>query len=376
MKTIETRNYGAKSNSSGGKIYQLQIVEVGNDEYEVRYEHGARYGNQRTGLKTPKPVSLFEAKAVLESEHALRLKKDYKPEGTSTSTSTSTSAPTNTAPTPEPIKVAPTTTSVNRSFTQPLFQIYVDQKEEKIKDKNFAMQQKHDGERRVVDADLGEVKGYGRYEREKPLTDDIIQSFLGKSITVDCEAVGKKLYVFDILSVDKKNLREKSFKARYKILEEVIAKIDNPNIILVEAFFTMTAKRKAYKALEDQNAEGVVFKDIRSKYVAATDATQSAGQFKLKFYASASFLVLGHTTGKSSVELGVSTPDFKIRSVGKVTIPPNTQMPNVGAVVDCRYLYAYPGGGLAQPTFERVRGDVLPEHCSEERLQFKTEAAA
>jgi hypothetical protein len=57
--------------------------------------------------------------------------------------------------------------------------------------------------------------------------------------------------------------------------------------------------------------------------------------------------------------------------VGNVTIPANQPVPKVGQVLEVRYLYAYKGGSLFQPTSLGVRDDVDPPECVIGQLKYK-----
>jgi bifunctional non-homologous end joining protein LigD len=57
--------------------------------------------------------------------------------------------------------------------------------------------------------------------------------------------------------------------------------------------------------------------------------------------------------------------------VGNVTIPANHSIPAKGAIVEVRYLYAYPGGSLFQPVYLGKRDDVDMRACTVSQLKFK-----
>jgi bifunctional non-homologous end joining protein LigD len=61
--------------------------------------------------------------------------------------------------------------------------------------------------------------------------------------------------------------------------------------------------------------------------------------------------------------------------VGNVTIPPNKEVPAVGALVKVRYLYAFKGGSLYQPVYIGERDDIAKSACTLSQLKFKAEAA-
>jgi bifunctional non-homologous end joining protein LigD len=61
--------------------------------------------------------------------------------------------------------------------------------------------------------------------------------------------------------------------------------------------------------------------------------------------------------------------------VGNCTIPANYEIPQVGDLVEIRYLYAYLGGSLYQPIYEGIRNDISPEACGEIQLKYIKEDA-
>ena len=71
-----------------------------------------------------------------------------------------------------------------------------------------------------------------------------------------------------------------------------------------------------------------------------------------------------------SVSLTLLDSTMRI-GVGNVTIPPNQPLPEKGQVVEVRYLYAYEGGSLYQPTYLGVRTDLNDEDCSLGQLKYK-----
>jgi bifunctional non-homologous end joining protein LigD len=61
--------------------------------------------------------------------------------------------------------------------------------------------------------------------------------------------------------------------------------------------------------------------------------------------------------------------------VGNVTIPPNHPVPEVGAVVDVRFLYAFKeSNSLYQPVYLGQRKDIEPHECILSQLKFKPSA--
>jgi len=96
---------------------------------------------------------------------------------------------------------------------------------------------------------------------------------------------------------------------------------------------------------------------------------------KFKFYATASFIVLKVNTQRS-VLLGLYNPDLPAgRSVvpaGNVTIPINHLIPEMGDIVEVKYLYAYrESGSVYQPSYIGKRDDVNVEECTVSQLKYK-----
>jgi len=64
-------------------------------------------------------------------------------------------------------------------------------------------------------------------------------------------------------------------------------------------------------------------------------------------------------------------------SAGNVTIPANQPMPKVDAIVEVRYLYAFPESGhIFQPVYLGERDDVNAVECTVKQLKFKPIAVA
>ena len=60
-------------------------------------------------------------------------------------------------------------------------------------------------------------------------------------------------------------------------------------------------------------------------------------------------------------------------SIGKVTIPPNHKIPNIGDLVEVQYLYAYRGGAIFQPVYKGRRVDSDLTDATIKQIIFKAE---
>jgi bifunctional non-homologous end joining protein LigD len=115
-----------------------------------------------------------------------------------------------------------------------------------------------------------------------------------------------------------------------------------------------------------------VFKRIFSPY---TPGRPSSGgdQFKLKFHATVSAVVTG-INDKRSVEIRLLNDQQGWVLAGNVAIPINVVMPQIGAVVEIKYLYAFKQSGcLFQPVYLGLRDDINREECTVDQLKFKSE---
>jgi bifunctional non-homologous end joining protein LigD len=141
-------------------------------------------------------------------------------------------------------------------------------------------------------------------------------------------------------------------------------------IEVVKTAYTRAEKLKMYNDLKEAKAEGVVFKLKTSKYVAGRP-NSGGEQLKSKFYKEASFIVKDFTKGKRSVGLELINENGERVHMGKCTIPPNKDVPPIGAVVEVRYLYAYKGGAIFQSTYKHQRNDVDVKECLMTQIIYK-----
>jgi bifunctional non-homologous end joining protein LigD len=150
--------------------------------------------------------------------------------------------------------------------------------------------------------------------------------------------------------------------------------LDVPFVTIIELVDTALApaqKAILYNRLKEGRKEGVVFKRLDAPYTPGRPASGGT-QLKHKFCATLS-AVVAKVNAQRSVEVRLLNGDGWV-TAGNVTIPPNHQVPMVGAVVEIKYLYAMPGSGcLYQPVYQGVRTDVEKHECVVSQLKFKGE---
>jgi bifunctional non-homologous end joining protein LigD len=154
---------------------------------------------------------------------------------------------------------------------------------------------------------------------------------------------------------------------------------EHPALRPVSTVVEPADKLAMFQTFRQCGCEGVVFKDNEAPF--SPGRPNSGGtQLKYKFVESASFVVTGRNA-KRSVALGLyngdNNNDGKLVPAGNVTIPPNHQVPEVGDVVDCSYLYAMrQSGSIYQPVYIGKRSDIPASECSTDQLKYKAEAEA
>jgi len=372
MKSISFKCQEGSSN----KEYHIQMVEQGSG-FIINFQYGAIGQTLKPGTKTPTPVSEVEAEKIYQSMIKERLKKGYTQEGTVKSQFDWTT---------------PVETKTYGIFPQLLNTIEDDEVQKYINDDRYVAQEKKDGQRRMAVSGKGNglsddeiqvrVVGLNKKGIMVQLPELIINSFWeaysvdGKKrtridcCTVDGEIIGEKLFVFDILSSNGKDLTKLPCDLRLQILNKIQFNRGYNGVEIVKTAFTREEKQKMYDDLKAANAEGIVFKLKISSYVAGRP-NSGGDQLKNKFQKEASFIVKNLTEGKRSVGLELINEKGERVPMGKCTIPPNKDIPEVGAVVEVRYLYAYKGGAIFQPCYKEQRVDVYPEECLMTQIKYK-----
>jgi len=240
--------------------------------------------------------------------------------------------------------------------------------EELLKEETWWAQEKKDGKRMLIHK-AAELTAINRRGLSVGAPDSILQaaSAIERSFLIDGEAIGDTLFAFDLLALDEKDIREKPYEERQQLLESIGF---NGAIQIVATAKTSEQKEQLYKQLKKQSSEGIVFKDKTAAYTAGRP-NSGGTQRKFKFYDTASVVVRA-INDKRSVAVMVYDEQEEI-GIGNVTISVNKDIPPVGSIIEVRYLYAYKGGSLYQPTFLELRTDIPKEECVIGQLKYKQE---
>ena len=233
------------------------------------------------------------------------------------------------------------------------------------------LQEKHNGERAMIEVRAHHATGINRSGLRKPLPTAIAKAAAQlDDCILDGEKVGDEFWAFDCLEHKGMDLRPLPLSERDAILKLKIGMgflRGSPAIHLVKSFTTTQQKCAAVEQLTRDNAEGFVLKRHDARYT--PDRPGRYGTWlKYKYWASASCIVIGPNGDKSSARIMV-LKDGKPVEVGAVTIHGNKVFPKKGEIIEVRYLYCGPGGRLVQPTYEAKRDDVRPQDCTWKQLK-------
>jgi len=375
--------YWSFREGNSDKVYELEIKEVSPGMYFVEGRNG-RYGAKLTQqIKTKNgPVPYAQARAAYDAEYTNRLRKRYKLQSTITPASsisaTVAASQPSTVAVPMPAPVAPKAPVVQLRRDTGLRAMLLTAVDDDthvqslIEDDAFGLETKHDGRRVMLIVNVGwdgsqTVRAANRDGEEATISDTVAKNVrltrAGRFV-LDGELIGSDYHPFDLLE-DAHCIRHLPQSERSARLMSLLAsECPFPRTVTVKG---REAKAAALAQLHAAGAEGVVFKRLYAPYSAGrgTDA------FKHKFVASATVVVL-KVNRKRSIVVGVSSKDGVV-PMGNVTIPPNHEVPAVGAIVEVAYLNAIRGdGSLYQPVYKGVRDDKR-EADDYGSLQFKGE---
>ena len=351
---------------SSDKEYQLHIIKQG-PNYIVQTKYGRR--GQALTSNEATFTSRYRADDFYVKKMDEKIKKGYtKAQNNSIFANTTLKGK---------------ATKATTILPQLLNPITAEQANDLLSSDNWWMQQKLDGKRVLIHRlPDGTVKGINRRGIEISIPSTVEQaalSLLANQFIIDGELIGDTLHAFDLLEHNKTNCRKDLYKDRLEYLGNLFPTSPSPTdgIKLVSTAKTTDQKTSFLNALKIAEKEGVVFRRWDSVYEAGRP--NSGGScLKYKFYETATFEVSSISATKRSVELRLYTVEVpnKITAthdVGFCTIPPNHEVPQVGDIVEVRYLYAFKMGSVYQPVYLGVRTDQDKYDCTLDQLKYKSE---
>ncbi|MBX3739952.1 MAG: WGR domain-containing protein [Akkermansiaceae bacterium] len=338
---------------SSDKVYEV-FIEPKDDGCIVRFAYGRRGTTLQTGVKTPEPVSAEDAVKIFDWLVKQKVAKGYRI-GESTGGQVSAGC-------------EGEDSGIRCQLLNPVDESEV---ESLLGDSRWCAQEKYDGRRMLVRKTGTTVTGINRRGLFIPVPAFIAEAALEIpfDFLIDGEAIGDRFHAFDLLEFRNEDLRPVPYIDR---LTYMFRWIDTSGgIAMVSTALLSSNKVTLYLQLKKRNAEGVVFKDVRAAYTGGRPAS-GGSQLKLKFHATASFIVGAVHPKKRSVSLGLIDEMGSVVSAGNVTIPPNHAIPETGTVVEVRFLYAFrESGSVYQPVYLGRRDDIDLKECVTAQLKYK-----
>ncbi|EKR55549.1 WGR domain-containing protein [Leptospira interrogans] len=333
------------------KVYHVNIDPEG-DGYVVHFAFGRRGSSLQTGTKTSKPVSYEAAQKIMRQLVNSKMAKGYTEIESGT-----------------PYLHSTKEEQVSGVHCQLLNPIDEEELSTYVEDDQYGAQEKLDGNRMMIRKIGDNVEGINR----KGLIIAISQILHDHSLSfsedfiLDGEVIGDVFFPFDIFSKDGKDIQHLPYQERYAILESILK--DQDEIFhIVKLVKSTKGKKVLLEELREKQKEGIVFKDLNAPYKAGRPSSKGS-QIKFKFYETATVSV--ETVNlKRSVSMRLYNGNEWV-SVGNVTIPVNFAIPKENDIIEVRYLYAYKGGSLYQPTYLGVRTDADENDCDLKQLKYK-----
>jgi bifunctional non-homologous end joining protein LigD len=233
---------------------------------------------------------------------------------------------------------------------------------------NWAMSQKIDGHRVLIECDNGVVKGYNRQRVERDLPHQVV-SMLSKStkrFVFDGELLGNTYWVFDVLEIPDTDITHWSWFDRNQTMQLLIGSINDKHIKLVKHYFAYEEKKKFFDRCQSSGVEGVVFNSLVAPY--GNGSTN--GALKLKFLADVDCIVIdANVDDRENLVLAVYRNE-ELFPCGKVSaLTGDGSRIKVGDVVQVSCLYSTEKGRLFQPRTPRIRTDKSPSECTFDQIE-------
>lgn len=359
---------------SSDKVYYARIVPAGAAGFDVVVQWGRRGSTLQEGKKALK-VSLEKAEATLERLVREKMNKGYE-------AMTDTSKPAEVAP---PMgqgsgsKVTGVRARVGR-VAQLLNPVEAHEVDALLADTGIVAQQKLDGARVLCHVVDGEVLPTNRSGQKTSLAGDVLRGVehLPSGTVVDGEVVrheGQTVYwLFDVLEFAGADVSHEPYATRFeRLTDEVEPGLVEPARVL-ETAFTAPQKRALYERLQQNGAEGIVFKRRDAPWSAGRPSSGGT-QLKCKFIASADVVLVENAGNAYRMQV---FEQGRLRDVGKVFSGTTNEVRAAldarlsrgqRVVAEVRYLYATDDLNLFQPVFVRARDDKAEHECTLEQLK-------
>lgn len=233
---------------------------------------------------------------------------------------------------------------------------------------NWAMSQKLDGQRVIVECGERSVKAYNRQGLERDLPDSVATPLMAtpNKFIFDGELLGNDYWVFDIIEIPTGSIRSHPWVQRQELLSVLVSDGQFPNMHKVQQYFDYDAKQTFFERCVAESAEGVVFNSLSAPY----SAGRSAGVLKCKFISEVDCFIIGEKEGDRDNFVLAVYRDGEVFPCGKVSaLTGDGPDLKVGDVCTVECLYSTKAGRLFQPTKPRLRTDKSAEECDFKQIE-------
>ncbi|OLP04640.1 ATP dependent DNA ligase domain protein [Rhodoferax antarcticus ANT.BR] len=334
------------------KVYQASLRASG-DLWLVDFAYGKRGTALKTGTKTNAPVDFKSAKTVFDKLVKSKMSGGYVPVQGNVAYTSAEGA-------------------LESSGYLPMLPIALEEDEvdSYLQDDSWWLQEKKDGQNRMLLIRSGVVRGINRKGQFVNVPQDWADYL---SILPDCliagEAVGNVFFAFDMLEINQDDLRGSNYSSRYSALVRLVGLTfkwfveensasknrceTEKRFRIIEIHTRTETKRQIFESIKLHGGEGVVFKSWLSVF----ESGKTNVIRKSKFVESATCVVIA-VNSQRSVQIGCFANSGLLVNLGNVTIPANHSIPDVDELVEIRYLYRFSDGCLEQPVYLGVRTDL------------------
>jgi bifunctional non-homologous end joining protein LigD len=343
---------------SSDKVYQA-MLEQREQGFVVNFSFGRRFTTLQTGTKTQFPVDYKSAKKIYDKLVSEKMAKGYSPGADGT-----------------PYQGTENAARDSGIHCQLLNAIEEAELSAYIEDPAWCFQEKHDGRRMLIQRNSNGITGINRkgLTVALPATIEAAVAGIKEHFIFDGEAVGDKLYIFDLLHYQNQgqdgDIRTWPYHKRFGLLQIIKKFFSSSNVEIVNTATTKAEKEALVNQLRSQAKEGVVIKKLDACYSTGRPAS-GGSQLKYKFTESVSAIVM-KINDKRSVQIGLFNATGELVEAGNVTIMPNFPIPVIDNIVEVRYLYAHAQSGrLYQPVYLGTRDDIDRAACLTAQLKLK-----
>lgn len=339
------------------KVYHVTIERC-DEGFTVNCSWGRRGSALQSSTLTKDPVSKSKACVIYDKKIDEKRAKGYQLSYKNNATT---------------IPVANTTNPLNPQCNL-LNPIEDDQLESLMMGNQWVMQKKMDGVRLMIRRKNNtEFIGYSRTGREVAVPLNIVEALSLLDMPdffMDGELVGDVYYAFDLIEIHIP-LQNENYNLRKSTLNSILNRKPSSSVVCVKDFVRLENKAKEFERIKHNGGEGVVFKKIAATYQVGRPS--SGGDYlKFKFYKTCSATV-STINDRRSVGLGLYNSSGDLIPIGNCTIPINHRIPEVGSLVEVKYLYArLPSHALYQPSYLGERSDIRIDECVLSQLKYKT----